>query len=55
MIVVKKVNPWMGLVFWSNFSDTLQYVKAEINNLVDQRKYQTAAPIRQTCLMTIHQ
>ena len=33
----------MGLVFGSKLSDTLQYVKAEINNSVEQRKHQIAA------------
>ena len=43
MIVVKKINPWMGLVFGQKLSDTPQYVKAEINNSVKQRKHQIAA------------
>ena len=32
-----------GFGIWSKLSDTSQYVKAEINNSVEQRKHQIAA------------
>ena len=37
-----------GFGIWSKLSDTLQYVKAEINNSVEQRKHQDCSTIKQT-------
>ena len=45
-IVVQNVNPWMNLVFWSILTDTLQYVKAEVDSSVtysfDQKRFQNS-------------
>ena len=45
-IVVQNVNPWMSLVFWSILTDTLHYVKAEVDSSVsysfDQKRFQNS-------------
>ena len=43
MIVVKKVNPWMGLVFGHNLVIHHNMLKLKLVNSVKQRKHQTAA------------
>ena len=45
-IVVQNVNPWMNLGIWSILTDTLQYVKAEVDSSVtysfDQKRFQNS-------------